>query len=63
MHAWVDLNDGKLSPYPGSVGVKAIATLLRGEEPVATPEQLAQEDYYSMSLLMLARLAHKEGAP
>ncbi|MGV6475671.1 glycosyl hydrolase family 8 [Azotobacter vinelandii] len=63
LHAWVDLNSGKLSPYPGSVGVKAIAALLRGEEPAATPEQLAKEDYYSMSLLMLARLARKEGAP
>lgn len=60
-HAWVDLRSGELSPYPASTGVRAIATLIgEGSSPIALPEKVENEDYYSMSLLMLARLAQRQ---
>ncbi|WP_090620939.1 glycosyl hydrolase family 8 [Azotobacter beijerinckii] len=63
-HAWVDLRSGELSPYPASTGVRAIAVLIgEGSALIAFPEKAENEDYYSMSLLLLARLAQRERTP
>ena len=56
--AWVDVQSGELSPYPASTGVKAIASLLSPGAAIPAPQ--AAEDYYSMSLLLLSRLAAAE---
>lgn len=56
--AWVDVQSRERSPYPASTGVKAIASLLNPSTVIPAP--LAKEDYYSMSLLLLSRLAATE---
>ncbi|WP_462378879.1 glycosyl hydrolase family 8 [Pseudomonas sp. Marseille-QA0892] len=56
--AWIDVHTGELSPYPASTGVKAVASLLSPDAMMPTPG--AKEDYYSMSLLLLSRLAAAE---
>lgn len=56
--AWIDVFTEERAPYPASHGVRAIAHL--AEPPDPTPvnaAQLAEQDYYSVTLLLLARLA------
>ena len=61
--AWADLKDDTLAPYAASTGVQAVAALTRGfhaPEPAALPEIGDADDYYSASLILLARLAQRE---
>ena len=58
--AWVDLGTDAVAPYNASNGVVAIATLamrtLR-KAPVGFPAVAEQDDYYSSSLNVIARIA------
>ncbi|MBB3102539.1 glycosyl hydrolase family 8 [Azomonas macrocytogenes] len=62
VHAWVALDNGTLSPYPASYGVKSIANLLDGQITGIAPIDGEQEDYYSASLRLLAELARQRNA-
>jgi endoglucanase len=56
-HAWIDLKTGEVSPYPASTGVRAIAALLENDQTLPVATEI--EDYYSFSLLQLARMARE----
>lgn len=51
MPAWVDLRDGRISPYPAGIGVRSIAARLRGAP--AGPEDIRGR-YYDLALRLLA---------
>ncbi|MDK2749246.1 MAG: hypothetical protein KYX60_00990 [Halomonas meridiana] len=59
--AWIDVFTEERAPYVASHGVRAIAALGVSQRPMSGIARLTEEDYYSASLLMLARLA-QEGA-
>jgi endoglucanase len=64
--AWTDLVSNALAPFSASEGVRGIASLAAAvtvpgpARPVALREVRAASDYYSASLLLLARLAAEE---
>ncbi|HEX5319744.1 MAG TPA: glycosyl hydrolase family 8 [Stellaceae bacterium] len=61
--AWADVTDGKLSPYAGPTGMQAIAQLARSvrhADSTPLPEIGDKDDYYSASLVLLARMARHE---
>lgn len=60
--AWVDLNTGALAPYPANAGILAISRLVLASRlghgmRTRLPAVAEAPDYYSASLVMLARLA------
>lgn len=64
--AWTDLSTGAPAPFSASEGLRGIASLAgavsaQGQRgPVALKEVRAATDYYSASLLLLARLAAED---
>lgn len=58
--AWLNLVDGESADYRLSGGGTAISYLLRGEPEKVPRAPTADDDYYSASLLMLARLALRD---
>jgi len=55
--AWVDLESGESASFPLSGGGMAVRQLLAGLGATIPNTPSAKDDYYSASLLMLARLA------
>lgn len=55
--AWVDLATGKLAAYQASRGVRAVAGLVLGTRDVAAEVPLADDNYYSAVLALLAAAA------
>jgi endoglucanase len=58
--AWVDVKDGSVAPFPAPAGFQAVIQLARSWRaplPPTLPEIGDQDDYYSASLILLARLA------
>ena len=64
--AWIDLENDNIAPYPASEGFNGIMTLANAifnvEKNILIPHVTADQDYYSASLLMLARQAIAETA-
>ncbi|HEX3881717.1 MAG TPA: glycosyl hydrolase family 8 [Stellaceae bacterium] len=63
--AWADVSNGKVAPYPASNGVQAVVQFVRGSQhrdSAPLPVIGADDDYYSASLVLLARLARRETA-
>ena len=63
--AWVDLRNGTLAHYAGHSGVAAVAALARTAregQAFEIPNQATATDYYSASLMLLARMARQESA-
>lgn len=64
--AWVDLTNGAVSPESASTGLRAIVAATAGAAaselpaPAALPQLISGDDYYSASLLLLAKLAVAE---
>ncbi len=59
--AWVDLENGSVAPYRASEGFNSIMTLASAIfDDKAIPHITQDQDYYSASLLMLARQAIAE---
>ncbi len=58
--AWVDVTNGAVAPFPAPNGFQAIIDLVRArlhDKPTAPPQIDDKDDYYSASLILLARLA------
>ena len=61
--AWADVSDGKVAPYAASTGMQAVVQLARAtqqRDPPPLPVIGESDDYYSASLVLLARLARRE---
>jgi endoglucanase len=64
--AWADLVSDRLSPYPASPGIKAVAqlaTMRRSNAPDTSrhlPRAMAAPNYYSAALSLLVRLAWRD---
>jgi endoglucanase len=62
--AWIDLDDGSVSPYPAPPGMLAVRQLAAGAPAAADfPTVMAAPDYYSAALTLLARIAWSESRP
>lgn len=62
--AWVDLATGKTADYPASRGLQAVAGLVLGIRNVAAEVTMANDDYYTAVLALLAAAAwHDIGQP
>jgi endoglucanase len=59
---WVDLRDDSVSSYDASQGIHAVYRLIGPEPNAGLPSLGADADYYSASLLLLAKLARRERA-
>ncbi len=65
--AWVDLQTGALAPYPAPLGFQAVSRLIwPATTAVATgrggfPPVALARDYYSAALILLSRVASREG--
>lgn len=60
---WTDLKSGEQADYDASPGIKAIAAMVGASfsgEPVSLPSLDEEQDYYSASLLLLAKTAWRE---
>ena len=62
--AWVDLKTGEIAPYAAPVGIRAVAAFVTTSYQGATlaiPSVNLANDYYSAGLVLLSRLASREG--
>ncbi len=62
--AWVDLKTGEVAPYPAPTGIRAVAAFIAISYQGATtpiPSVSLSNDYYSAGLVLLSRLASREG--
>ncbi len=60
---WTDLQSGEQADYDASPGIKAVAALVDATmtgDPISLPPLDAEQDYYSASLLLLAKTAWRE---
>ena len=63
--AWVDLKTGEAAAYPAPAGIRAVAALVATSyqgATIAIPSVSLANDYYSAGLVLLSRLASREGA-
>lgn len=61
--AWTDFDQDAVDAWGGFAGVPAIAALLKVQIKNATNPRIETLDYYPATLLLLARLAAREGRP
>lgn len=54
---WVDVVTGEKASYTASAGIKAVRSLVYNDLTFVNQSPLANDDYYSTSLLMLSKLA------
>jgi endoglucanase len=59
---WVDLGDDSVSSHDAAQGLRAVYLLVDPDATTALPPLGTDEDYYSASLLLLAKLAQRERA-
>ncbi len=62
--AWVDLKSGETAPYAAPAGIRAVAAFVAISYQGATgaiPSVNLANDYYSAGLVLLSRLASREG--
>jgi endoglucanase len=62
--AWVDLKTGEVAAYPAPIGIRAVAAFIAISyqgATVAIPSVNLANDYYSAGLVLLSRLASREG--
>ncbi len=60
---WTDLLSGEQADYDASPGIKAVAAMVNAQvsrQPVSLPALDVEQDYYSASLLLLAKTAWAE---